>query len=136
MGGKKHSVTGDDSNKVINWEVTLNPGGNFDIGGSTIKDSLGDNIGEYIDGSFKCSPSIEGLTWESLTTGNFQVPAGCDKEYKITYQTKFGEDSSNAPAITKSNTFTINPFGNTQNTDYTDSFKVGKENYQFIEKLV
>lgn len=131
---KKHSVTGDDSNKVINWEVTLNPGGNFDIGGSTIKDSLGDNIGEYIDGSFKCSPSIEGLTWESLTTGNFQVPAGCDKEYKITYQTKFGEDSSNAPAITKSNTFTINPFGNTQNTDYTDSFKVGKENYQFIEK--
>ena len=131
---KKHSVTGDDSNKVINWEVTLNPGGNFDIGGSTIQDSLGDNIGEYIDGSFKCSPSIEGLTWESLTTGNFQVPAGCDKEYKITYQTKFGEDSSNAPAITKSNTFTINPFGNTQNTDYTDSFKVGKENYQFIEK--
>lgn len=131
---KNHSVTGDDSNKVINWEVTLNPGGNFDIGGSTIKDSLGDNIGEYIDGSFKCSPSIEGLTWESLTTGNFQVPAGCDKEYKITYQTKFGEDSSNAPAITKSNTFTINPFGNTQNTDYTDSFKVGKENYQFIEK--
>lgn len=131
---KKHSVTGDDSNKVINWEVTLNPGGNFDIGGSTIKDSLGDNIGEYIDGSFKCSPSIEGLTWESLTTRNFQVPAGCDKEYKITYQTKFGEDSSNAPAITKSNTFTINPFGNTQNTDYTDSFKVGKENYQFIEK--
>lgn len=131
---KKHSVTGDDSNKVINWEVTLNPGGNFDIGDSTIKDSLGDNIGEYIDGSFKCSPSIEGLTWESLTTGNFQVPAGCDKEYKITYQTKFGEDSSNAPAITKSNTFTINPFGNTQNTDYTDSFKVGKENYQFIEK--
>ena len=131
---KKHSVTGDDSNKVINWEVTLNPGGNFDIGGSTIKDSLGDNIGEYIDGSFKCSPSIEGLTWESLTTGNFQVPAGCDNEYKITYQTKFGEDSSNAPAITKSNTFTINPFGNTQNTDYTDSFKVGKENYQFIEK--
>lgn len=131
---KKHSVTGDDSNKVINWEVTLNPGGNFDIGGSTIKDSLGDNIGEYIDGSFKCSPSIEGLTWESLTTGNFQVPAGCDKEYKITYQTKFGEDPSNAPAITKSNTFTINPFGNTQNTDYTDSFKVGKENYQFIEK--
>lgn len=131
---KKHSVAGDDSNKVINWEVTLNPGGNFDIGGSTIKDSLGDNIGEYIDGSFKCSPSIEGLTWESLTTGNFQVPAGCDKEYKITYQTKFGEDSSNAPAITKSNTFTINPFGNTQNTDYTDSFKVGKENYQFIEK--
>lgn len=132
---KKHSVTGDDSNKVINWEVTLNPGGNFDIGGSTIKDSLGDNIGEYIDGSFKCSPSIEGLTWESLTTRNFQVPAGCDKEYKITYQTKFGEDSSNAPAITKSNTFTINPFGNTQNTDYTDSFKVGKENYQFIEKI-
>nr|MBP9494283.1 hypothetical protein [Thomasclavelia sp.] len=131
---KKHSVTGDDSNKVINWEVTLNPGGNFDIGGSTIKDSLGDNIGEYIDGSFKCSPSIEGLTWESLTTGNFQVPAGCDKEYKMTYQTKFGEDPSNAPAITKSNTFTINPFGNTQNTDYTDSFKVGKENYQFIEK--
>lgn len=131
---KNHSVTGDDSNKVINWEVTLNPGGNFDIGGSTIKDSLGDNIGEYIDGSFKCSPSIEGLTWESLTTGNFQVPAGCDKEYKITYQTRFGEDSSNAPAITKSNTFTINPFGNTQNTDYTDSFKVGKENYQFIEK--
>ena len=131
---KNHSVTGDDSNKVINWEVTLNPGGNFDIGGSTIKDSLGDNIGEYIDGSFKCSPSIEGLTWESLTTGNFQVPAGCDKEYKITYQTKFGEDSSNAPAITKSNTLTINPFGNTQNTDYTDSFKVGKENYQFIEK--
>lgn len=131
---KNHSVTGDDSNKVINWEVTLNPGGNFDIGDSTIKDSLGDNIGEYIDGSFKCSPSIEGLTWESLTTGNFQVPAGCDKEYKITYQTKFGEDSSNAPAITKSNTFTINPFGNTQNTDYTDSFKVGKENYQFIEK--
>ena len=46
--------------------------GNFDIGGSTIKDSLGDNIGEYIDGSFKCSPSIEGLTWESLTTGNFK----------------------------------------------------------------
>ena len=131
---KKHSVTGDDSNKVINWEVTLNPGGNFDIGGSTIQDSLGDNIGEYIDGSFKCSPSIEGLTWESLTTGNFQVPAGCDKEYKMTYQTKFGEDPSNAPAITKSNTFTINPFGNTQNTDYTDSFKVGKENYQFIEK--
>lgn len=131
---KKHSVTGDDSNKVINWEVTLNPGGNFDIGGSTIKDSLGDNIGEYIDGSFKCSPSIEGLTWESLTTGNFQVPAGCDKEYKITYQTKFGEDPNNAPAITKRNTFTINPFGNTQNTDYTDSFKVGKENYQFIEK--
>ena len=131
---KKHSVTGDDSNKVINWEVTLNPGGNFDIGGSTIKDSLGDNIGEYIDESFKCSPSIEGLTWESLTTGNFQVPAGCDKEYKMTYQTKFGEDPSNAPAITKSNTFTINPFGNTQNTDYTDSFKVGKENYQFIEK--
>ena len=131
---KKHSVTGDDSNKVINWEVTLNPGGNFDIGGSTIKDSLGDNIGEYIDGSFKCSPSIEGLTWESLTTGNFQVPAGCDKEYKMTYQTKFGEDPSNAPAITKSNTFTINPFGNTQNTDYTDSFKIGKENYQFIEK--
>ena len=131
---KKHSVTGDDSNKVINWEVTLNPGGNFDIGGSTIKDSLGDNIGEYIDGSFKCSPSIEGLTWESLTTRNFQVPAGCDKEYKMTYQTKFGEDSSNAPAITKRNTFTINPFGNTQNTDYTDSFKVGKENYQFIEK--
>ena len=131
---KKHSVTGDDSNKVINWEVTLNPGGNFDIGGSTIKDSLGDNIGEYIDGSFKCSPSIEGLTWESLTIGNFQVPAGCDKEYKMTYQTKFGEDPSNAPAITKSNTFTINPFGNTQNTDYTDSFKVGKENYQFIEK--
>ena len=131
---KKHSVTGDDSNKVINWEVTLNPWGNFDIGGSTIKDSLGDNIGEYIDGSFKCSPSIEGLTWESLTTGNFQVPAGCDKEYKMTYQTKFGEDPSNAPAITKSNTFTINPFGNTQNMDYTDSFKVGKENYQFIEK--
>lgn len=131
---KKHSVTGDDSNKVINWEVTLNPEGNFDIGGSTIQDSLGDNIGEYIDGSFKCSPSIEGLTWESLTTGNFQVPAGCDKEYKMTYQTKFGEDPSNAPAITKSNTFTINPFGNTQNTDYTDSFKVGKENYQFIEK--
>ena len=131
---KNHSVTGDDSNKVINWEVTLNPGGNFDIGGSTIKDSLGDNIGEYIDGSFKCSPSIEGLTWESLTTRNFQVPAGCDKEYKMTYQTKFGEDPSNAPAITKSNTFTINPFGNTQNTDYTDSFKVGKENYQFIEK--
>ena len=52
----------------------------------------------------------------------------------MTYQTKFGEDPSNAPAITKSNTFTINPFGNTQNTDYTDSFKVGKENYQFIEK--
>lgn len=49
------------------------------IGGSTIKDSLGDNIGEYIDGSFKCSPSIEGLTWESLTTGNFQVPAGCEE---------------------------------------------------------
>lgn len=94
--------------KLSIGKVTLNPGGNFDIGGSTIQDSLGDNIGEYIDGSFKCSPSIEGLTWESLTTGNFQVPAGCDKEYKMTYQTKFGEDPSNAPAITKSNTFTIN----------------------------
>ena len=54
----------------------------------------------------------------------------------MTYQTKFGEDSSNAPAITKRNTFTINPFGNTQNTDYTDSFKVGKEIINLLKKLV
>lgn len=90
---KTHSVTGENGNKVINWEITLNPGGDFDIGGSIIKDALGKKIGEYIGGSFKCSPSIEGLTWESLKSGNFKLPDGCDKEYKITYQTKYGEES-------------------------------------------
>ena len=130
---KTHSVTGENGNKVINWEITLNPGGDFDIGGSIIKDALGDKIGEYIGGSFKCSPSIEGLTWESLKSGNFKLPDGCDKEYKITYQTKYGEESD-GPIIKKDNTFTINPFGNTKDIEYKDSFDEGDKDFKYIEK--
>ena len=130
---KTHSVTGEGGNKVINWEITLNPGGSFDIGGSIIKDTLGDKIGEYIGGSFKCSPSIEGLTWESLKSGNFKLPDGCDKEYKITYQTKYGEESD-GPIIKKDNTFTINPFGNTKDIEYKDSFDEGDKDFKYIEK--
>ena len=111
----------------------MNPGGSFDIGGSIIKDTLGDKIGEYIGGSFKCSPSIEGLTWESLKSGNFKLPDGCDKEYKITYQTKYGEESD-GPILKKDNTFTINPFGNTKDINYKDSFDEGDKDFKYIEK--
>ena len=46
----------------------MNAGANLDIAGATIKDTLGDKQA-FVDGSFKVTPEVPGLTWDSISKG-------------------------------------------------------------------
>ena len=100
----------DAAKKVINWTITVNAGANLDIAGATIKDTLGDKQA-FVDGSFKVTPEVPGLTWDSISKGGFTFPEGSDKTYSITYQTKPTAEDVNYGQSQVNNNVTITPGG-------------------------
>ena len=100
----------DAAKKVINWTITVNAGANLDIAGATIKDTLGDKQA-FVDGSFKVTPEVPGLTWDSISKGGFIFPEGSDKTYSITYQTKPTAEDVNYGQSQVNNNVTITPGG-------------------------
>ena len=120
-----------ESEKNITWTITLNPGAEFDISGSLIWDTLGDTM-DYKKGTFSCTPAVDGLTWESFSSGKFVMPNGSNQEYKITYQTTVGKTSA-VSAVHKSNTVHINPWGDTRDISCEDGFDIGK-GHDYISK--
>ena len=100
----------DAAKKVINWTITVNAGANLDIAGATIKDRLGDKQA-FVDGSFKVTPEVPGLTWDSISKGGFTFPEGSDKTYSITYQTKPTAEDVNYGQSQVNNNVTITPGG-------------------------
>ena len=100
----------DAAKKVINWTITVNAGANLDIAGATIKDTLGDKQ-VFVDGSFKVTPEVPGLTWDSISKGGFTFPEGSDKTYSITYQTKPTAEDVNYGQSQVNNNVTITPGG-------------------------
>lgn len=107
----------EDSDGNITWTITINPNNtNMDIRGSIIKDTLDANKGmTYVENSFSVNPSIEGLTYSSLTSeSGFTMPENSKGTYTITYKTTAGDTTKS-----RTNKITINPFGDTRNYDYT-----------------
>ena len=120
----------------INWTITINPNGEkMDLGGSVISDRIDDKSCFYIPGSFSCNPKIPGLdenTWENVLNGEtFTLPQGCNRTYKISYQTSVGEVNDNA-ANTKKNTFSIKIWDE-KTFEYSDTVTIG-ENFDYIKK--
>ena len=100
----------DAAKKVINWTITVNAGASLDIAGATIKDTLGDKQA-FVDGSFKVTPEVPGLTWGSISKGGFTFPEGSDKTYTITYQTKPTAEDVDYGQSQVNNNVTITPGG-------------------------
>ena len=88
----------------------MNAGANLDIAGATIKDTLGDKQA-FVDGSFKVTPEVLLLTWDSISKGGFIFPEGSDKTYSITYQTKPTAEDVNYGQSQVNNNVTITPGG-------------------------
>lgn len=116
---------------TIDWKIKVNPGGNFDISGSVLKDVLSDNTCELQIGTF--STNIPGLTWEALKAGTFVMPEGSTLEYYINYTTTDGTILPNKKND-KKNTFTITPWNNKKKSiSAEDTVSIGT-NHTYIYK--
>ncbi len=114
----------------IDWTITINKGGNFDISGTTLKDVISDKTCELVAGSFKTN--IKDLTYEKLLAGSYVFPEGSTGEYTISYSTTKGTTSETS-AVTKKNTVTVNPWGDSSEISGEANVQIGK-NWDYVDK--
>ena len=114
----------------IDWTITINKGGNFDISGTTLKDVLSDSSCTLVEGSFKTN--ISGLTYEQLMSGTYVFPEGSTGEYTISYSTTKGS-TSDTSVVTKSNTATVKPWGDSSEISGKADVPIGT-NWDYVDK--
>ncbi len=114
----------------IDWTITINKGGNFDISGTTLKDVISDKTCELVAGSFQTN--IKDLTYDKLLAGSYVFPEGSTGEYTISYSTTKGTTSETS-AVTKKNTATVTPWGDSSEISGEANVQIGK-NWDYVDK--